>query len=207
MFIDVVQNTEEWFNLRLGKITSSNFAKIMSNEGKSFGNPAIEYAEKIALEYVTGKRDEVSSYSNKYMERGKEYESIALDLYEMETLYSVRNGGFYIEDSKDDVLLGDSPDGNIFDFGCVEVKCVIPKTQWKRIKKGGFDLSYKWQIQGHIMIGKKQWCDFVSYCPEMPKNKQLHIFRVERDEEMIKRLYSRLLEFKKIVRDHIDLLN
>ena len=46
MFIDVIQNTEEWFNLRIGKATSSNFAKIMANNNKAFGNPAIEYAQK-----------------------------------------------------------------------------------------------------------------------------------------------------------------
>ena len=34
MWVDIEQNTEEWFNIRLGKATSSNFAKIMANEDK-----------------------------------------------------------------------------------------------------------------------------------------------------------------------------
>ncbi len=207
MFVNVIQNTQEWFDLRMKKATSSNFGKIMANYGKAFGKPAIEYAEKIALEYVTGKRDESANFTNGYMERGSDLEPVAIELYERETLYSTSNGGFNIEDSEDEILLGDSPDANVGKEGCLEVKCVIPKTQWKRIKKGGFDSAYKWQIHGHIWIGKKEWCDFVSYCPEMPKNKQLHIFRVEKDDEIIERMNIRMKEFKSEVMRNIQLLN
>lgn len=206
MWIDVQQNTDEWFDLRLGKITSSNFGKIMANYGKAFGNPAIEYAEKLALEIVTGQRDETSSYSNAYMERGHELEPAAIELYEIEMFYEVTNGGFNVEDSEDAVLIGDSPDGNVGDPGCVEVKSVIPKTQWKRIKKGGIDTAYKWQIHGHIWLGNKQWCDFISYCPEMPENKQLHVVRVERDESIIEQLELRINEFREVVKDHVNML-
>ncbi len=204
MWIDVEQNTEEWFDLRLGKATSSNFAKIMANEGKAFGDPAKEYAEKIALEIVTGERDESSSFKNGYMDRGNEFEPVAIKLYEIETFYEVKNGGFHHNKSK---TIGDSPDGNVGKDGCIEVKSVIPKTQWKRIKKGGIDTAYKWQIQGHLLVGKKKWCDFVSYCPEMPENKRLHICRVYRDEDMIKRLESRLKDFLVEVQNNVELLN
>lgn len=206
MFVDVIQNTEEWYALKIAKASSSNFAKIMANEGKAFGNPAVEYAEKIALEYVTKKRDESDSYSNFYMERGTELEPVAIELYERETLYTVSNGGFNIEDTDHKIVLGDSPDGNVGTDGCVEVKSVIAKTQWKRIKKGGIDTAYQWQIHGHIWLGNKQWCDFISYCPEMPPNKQLHIARVERDEDVIERMKTRMADFKELVLTHIKLL-
>ena len=49
IFHDVIQNTEEWFDLRAGKLTSSSFSKIMANEDKAFGNPAKDYAVRIAL--------------------------------------------------------------------------------------------------------------------------------------------------------------
>jgi len=203
MFVNVRQNTEEWFQLRLGKITSSNFDKIMANEGKAFGQPAIEYAEKVALEIVTGERDESSSFKNGYMERGNDLEPVAKELYEIERFCEVSNGGFNISDCE---KFGDSPDGNVGKNGCIEIKSVIPKTQWKRIKKGGIDLSYKWQIQGHLLLGKKEWCDFVSYCPEMPENKRLHIERVYPDEDMIKRLKQRLTLFHEEVLNNVELL-
>jgi|TARA_R110000823_G_scaffold272258_2_gene391602 hypothetical protein len=206
MFVDINQNSDEWFALRLGKVTSSNFGKIMANLGKDFGSPAIEYAQKIALEYVTGERDESSSFKNEYMIRGQELEPVAVELYERETFYSVTNGGFNQEDSEEPILLGDSPDGNVGKDGCIEIKSVIPNTQWKRIKKGGIDTAYKWQIHGHIWLGNKQWCDFISFCPEMPKNKQLHIFRVDRDDIIIELMAERLDEFKGVVMEHVELL-
>jgi len=203
MWIDVNQNTEEWFSLRLGKATSSNFAKIMANEGKAFGTPAIEYAQKIALEIVTNERDESSSFKNGYMERGHELEPVAVELYEIETFCEVTKGGFHYSDDK---KLGDSPDGNVGTNGCIEIKSVIPNIQWKRIKKGGVDSAYKWQIQGHLWLGEKEWCDFISYCPEMPVNKRLYIERVFPDPEMIERLNIRLKEFLIEVDNNVELL-
>lgn len=201
MWVDVKQNTDDWFDLRLKKATSSNFPKIMANLGKAFGPPAIKYAQKIALEIATGKRDESESYSNSYMDRGHELEPIALDMYEVHTFSMVTNGGF-----NDCGKIGDSPDGNVGKNGCIEVKSVIPTTQWERIKRGGIDAAYKWQIQGHLEYGQKEWCDFVSYCPEMPDNKQLHIVRVLRDEEMIKDMKKRIEEFLIEVDKNVELL-
>lgn len=201
MWVDVKQNTDEWFNLRLGKVTSSNFHKIMANPGKAFGKPAIEYAQKLSLEVVTGLRDESSSYSNSYMARGHELEPVAIDLYEIEKFTRITNGGFNYSGR-----IGDSPDGNVGENGCIEVKSVIPNTQWIRLKKGGIDTAYKWQIQGHLEYGGKEWCDFVSYCPEMPENKQLHIVRVFRDEEMIKDMKSRIEDFLIEIDKNIELL-
>jgi len=201
MWIDVEQNTDEWFNLRLGKATSSNFAKIMANYPNSLGKGATEYAQKIALEIVTGVRDESSLFTNHYMQRGHEYESEAIRLYEMETFTEVINGGF-----NDCDRLGDSPDGNVGKDGCIEVKTVIPNVQWNRIKNLSYDPNYFWQIMGHIWLGEKEWCDFISYCPEMPKNKQLHIHRVIPNDKSIECLKNRIKEFLVEVDENVELL-
>lgn len=202
MWKDVVQNSDEWFDLRVGKITSSHFASIMANDGKALGNPAIEYAQRVALEQVTGLRDETGSFKNAYMDRGNDLEPIARDLYEIETFSKVTNGGFhYIDD------LGDSPDGKVGEKGRIEIKCVIPNTHWKRLKKGGYDTAYKYQIQGHLWIGNCDWCDFVQYCPEMPQSKRLYVFTVKRDEEMIERMKIRMELFRQEVKKNVEILN
>lgn len=193
---NVQQNSEEWYNLRLGKITSSNFDKICANMGKAFGEPAKKYARQKALERVTGKLDETAQFSNSYMDRGHELEPLALELYQMQTFNEVTNGGFFSISA-----FGDSPDGLVGSSGCVEVKSVIPNTHWKVIERGGYDTSYKWQIQGHMYIGDKQWCDFVSYCPEFAKGKELYVFRVERDDEMQDQLKDRLEAFESLVKE------
>ena len=63
IFHDVEQNTEEWYQLRLGKITSSNFGAIMANDGKDFGDHAKKYAVRTALESIT--RVDLEIFSNK----------------------------------------------------------------------------------------------------------------------------------------------
>lgn len=202
MWIDVEQNSEEWFDLRLGRATSSNFAKIMANDGKAFGSPAIDYAQKLALEHVTGERDE-TGFHGAYMDRGQELEPLAIEAYEIDQIAVVTNGGF----NKMGDFLGDSPDGNVGKKGCIETKSVVPNTQWKRIKKGGIDLAYKWQIHGHIWLGEKDWCDFVSYCPEMNDKNRLYVHRVHRDKEMISKMNDRMLLFLEEVRKNINILS
>lgn len=204
MWIDIQQNSDEWFQLRLAKATASNFTKIMANFGKAFGNPAIEYAQELALEMKTGEMDESKQMKLWQFERGHEYEPVAIQRYEKETLQTVTNGGFFFTKGG---RVGDSNDGNVGAKGCIEVKCVVPNTQWKRIKKGGFDPGYKWQIHGHIWIGKKEWCDFVSFCPEMDYENQIIITRVYRDEEIIKQMISRFGHFFKMVDSDFELLN
>ena len=39
-FIDIDQNTDEWFALRGGRLTSSKLGVVMANYSKAFGEPA-----------------------------------------------------------------------------------------------------------------------------------------------------------------------
>jgi len=202
MWINVEQNSQEWYDLRLGKITSSHLAEIMAHYPKNtLGVTAKAYAERIALEIVTGERNDEDDFKNVYMERGNEFEPIARQLYEMETFRKVTNGGFFIMDD-----LGDSPDGIVGKDGRVEIKVVKASTQWKRLKKGGYDTAYRDQIQGHLWIGNAKWCDFIQYSPKMPENKQLYIHRVYRDEERISQIEDRMPLFRKEIEDNIKIL-
>jgi len=201
MWVDVLQNTDEWQELRRGVVTASNFSKIMANYGKAFGNPAKEYAQKKALERVTGEIDDSSSYRNSYMDRGNELEPIAKMLYEEQTFNFVSNGGFYKDGN-----LGDSPDGLIGSKGMIEIKSVIANTQWKRLKANKYDTSYQAQIQGHLLLSGREWCDFVSYCPEMNEKNRLFVFRVYPDKEYFEMLSKRLFEFEKEIVKNIEIL-
>jgi len=203
MFVDVEQNSEEWFDWRKDMVTSSKFGVVMANEGKSFGEPAKKYAMEIAINRLTGEIEEKDSYSNQFMKDGHQYEPVAVEYYEQEKFIGTQNGGYFYSECK---RFGDSPDRNIGNKGVLEVKCVIRTTQVNRIRKGGYDTAYAWQIDGHIWLGDKEYCDFVQFCHSMPENARLYVYRVMRDEERINRLKARLEEFWKLVESNMEMI-
>jgi hypothetical protein len=135
------------------------------------------------------------------MRRGNELEPFARELYEFENMVVVKNGGFF-EDGK----RGDSPDGLVGDEGVIEIKSVQYNAHWYILEKGGYDTKYKWQIQNHLWITGRKWCDFVSYCPEFPPDKKLYIFRIEKNNEMIVQMEERIKQFEELVEKNIEYL-
>jgi len=195
IFHDVEQNTDEWMQLRCGKLTSSKLGVIMANYGKAFGEPAKKYAVELAIEQITGQKIE-SAYSNEHMERGHEQEPLARMLYEEDTFSAVDNGGFFCSD-----LIGCSPDGLVSDDGVIEIKSVIPSVHFANVKRCAVDPSYKWQCVGNLMFTGRKWLDFVSYCDNYPDGKKLFIFRIyaEKLTEEFKMIGERSEEFRMLV--------
>ena len=196
MWHDIQQNTDQWLDLRAGKVTGSAIGKIMANYGKPFGEPAKKLAINLAVERVTGKRVEGDHYTNSHMERGHQEEPIARMLYEDMFFVDVTNGGFY-----DNGNTGCSPDGRVLNSGMVEIKSVIPTTHYPTIKRGSYDPTYKWQYFFNIHESGVEWLDFVSYCSAYPKNNQLYVHRIYKKDiyEYLGMISTRLAEFEKLV--------
>jgi len=200
IYKDVQQNSEEWFKLRVGMVTTSNFSKFMANYGKAFGDPAIKYAFKLAKEQVTGEKADEESFTNKFMEAGHEWEPVARDEYENATFNVVSNGGFCM--SKEFESVGGSPDGLILnDNGGIEIKSVIDWTQRTTIKRNSFDPGYKWQIFGNIWLCKLDYLDFISYGYNYTEGKKLFVHRVYRKdyETEIEMIEPRLKQFLELI--------
>lgn len=196
-FHDIKQNSDEWYQLRAGKLTGSKFGVIMANYGKSFGEPAKKYAVNIAIEQITGKPIS-SDYTNEHMQRGHEQEPIARDLYEQENFTDVSNGGF-IESG----FVGVSTDGLVDDDGVVEIKSVIPSVHYANIKRGSIDPAYKWQCIGNLKYAERAYLDFISFCADFPIDKQLFIHRIKKEDlaaefDMID---DRVSQFKALVEE------
>ena len=170
----------------------------MANNGKAFGKPALDYAMRVAIESKTNVS--IETYQNEWMEKGIETEQEAREAYEIETFQDVLPGGFCEVDR-----FGSSSDGLVSD-GMIEIKCTKYNTHFERLVKGGFDSSYQWQIRGQMWVYEKPWCDFVSYCPDFPMNKQLYVFRVDRDRELEKQMLVRLNQFSVEVDKYIRIL-
>ena len=195
VFHDIDQSDEAWLELRRGFVTSSHFATVLANLGKTFGPPAVEYAMRVAIESQTGRG--ITNFQNSWMERGLEEEPNAREMYSDLTFTEVTNGGF-MEFGR----FGSSSDG-LTDEGMIEIKCPKFSTHMEWIVKGGYDLKYQWQIRGQMYIYDRPWCDFVSYCPDFPTDKQLYTFRVERDRDQEAVMIERLNEFVTVVDSYI----
>lgn len=192
---DIEQNSDEWLQLRAGKLTSSKLGVIMANYGKAFGEPAKKYAVNIAIEQITGSPI-ASDYTNEHMQRGHEQEPLARMLYEEETFCEVSNGGFF-----EDVFVGCSPDGLVYDEGLIEIKSVIAPVHFANVKRQSVDPAYKWQCIGNLMFTGREWIDFISYCADFPEDRRLYTYRIQKSDmtEEFSMITSRVFEFKALV--------
>ena len=89
LYYDVIQGTDEWTALRLGKFTASCFSDLFAKETTIAYQSLIN---KVVYERITGEIPE--SYSNDYMTRGSELEAQARQAYELETFNKVKEVGF-----------------------------------------------------------------------------------------------------------------
>lgn len=200
---DIEQNTDDWMELRAGKLTSSRAGTLMANAPK-WGEPQLRLVRKIAAERHCGMSLD-DGPTNKYMEMGHELEPIARELYAREHMVDVDPGGFFERGNK-----GASPDGLVGDDGVIEIKSVIATTHALRIESGGIDPKYRWQIANTLHVTGREWLDFVSYCPQFPRGQRLFVHRCygadfgaeyialnERIVEMEKRIKATLALFRK----------
>lgn len=203
-FYDVEQNTEEWLQLRVGKITASSLSKIMANYGERFGEPAKKYAMDIAFERVYGKYSESDTFSNYHTRRGHEQEPLARMEYESQYFAEIENGGFF--DCGD---FGCSPDGMIVGGGVIEIKSQIPSIHFQTVKSQSFPSAYKWQIAANCMYLKQPFIDCISYCADVTDDKRLYVRRFQSEElkDDYEKIQLRIDEFlKKLVNPFIKMI-
>lgn len=180
------QQTEEWFNIRIGKFTGTSFKTVANGKAATQEKLCI----KKAAEIITGQRT-TDSYKNAHMERGNELEPYARTLFELETGLEVREVGFCEDESN---WFGVSPDGLIGTNSGAEFKCKDIHTHAELFLKKDNWKEYKWQIQGAMMVtGAESWF-YVSYNPWFPQNKKLYIEEVKRDNDLIDQLGAGLLK-------------
>ena len=172
IWIDVDQNTDEWWRHKLGKPGGSGASIYMAHEGKDFGMPAVRYAQTLADEILTGSRAP-DGYRSIHMERGHREEPIAREMYSKIISSAVTNGGWFDCDTH-----GTSPDGLVGSEGCIEIKSVGEKQHWATLTSKRYDRKYHWQLMNHLEVSGVDWVDFVSYCSNFPQSTCLLIHRL-----------------------------
>lgn len=191
----MLQRSDEWFNIRLGVPTGSNFGKILTRTGKR-SDQRWAYMYQLAAETIFQEREE--TYKSEAMEDGTKLEPEARAVYEMENETEVTVPGFQFHSSG---LYGCSTDGIVGkNEGPLEIKCPKRTTHIATLDKNEMPTKHIPQVQGHILVYDFQWCDFVSYYPGL---KYFQI-RVYRDNAFCEKLHNELVKFSEELKQLID---
>lgn len=188
------QGSPEWFEARMGIPTASEFKTILAVKKEAREKVTrTAYMRKLAGEVLTG--FPMESYSNGDMQRGKEQEDEARDLYAMLVGVDPQRIGFIRNHEA-----GCSPDSLVGDDGGLEVKCALPHIQIERLESGELPAEHRAQVQGNIWLAERSWWDFVSYCPRMP----LFRVRVSRDDGYIAQLAGSVKAFNEELAELVE---
>ncbi len=182
---DVEQGSEAWFRARMGIPTASEFSTVLAR-GKSGGESKTRrtYMLKLAGEILTG--EPMESYSNQHMERGKEMEAEARNLYAFLVEDSLTRVGFIQNGAK-----GCSPDAFVGDKGMLEIKTALPHILIDLHTRNDFPPEHFAQCQGALWVAERDWIDIAVYWPKLP----LFVHRAYRNDAFIKTLSAGIDDF------------
>ena len=175
------QGSAEWLTMRLGKVTASKMADVISKgRGTAPSKTAETYMMELIAERLTGKSK--SFFENEAMRWGTETEPQARSMYSVNNDFVEIKEVAFVEHNE---FIGISPDGMIGGKGLLEIKCPNTTTQIKRALSDDYSADYKAQIQAQLWVTEREWCDFVSFDPRLDCAAGYLQQRVFRDEEYI----------------------
>jgi hypothetical protein len=178
---DVEQNSPDWYALRAGLVTASEFHKVLA---KGQGLTRAQYMRQLAAERLTGEPGE--RFTSAAMERGHLMEGEARDYYALmrdvdpQLVGFVRNGP-----------VGCSPDAFVGD-GLLEIKTKRGDLLIETLLRDGFPPEHTPQRQGALWVCEREWVDLICYWPGMPAC----IRRAYRDEPYIRSLAAEVERFE-----------
>ena len=189
--LEIKQGTEEWHQIRLGKVTASRVSDVMSKikSGESAGRK--NYKMDLVVERLTN--TPTSSFTNAAMAWGTETEPLARMAYEVHSGNFVETVAFIQHPSIE--WFGCSPDGSIGSEGNLEIKCPNTSTHIDYLLAGVPPAKYVPQMQTQMACTGRLWTDFVSYDPRLPPELQLFVVRLDRDEAYIQQIEDEVKQF------------
>lgn len=197
-----MQQTEEWFKARLGKVTASRVSDVIAKTKSGYSASRAKYMTQLVLERITGERAE--SYSNTAMEWGIEQEEFARAAYEAHANVLVDQCGSF--DHPSIPMSSASPDGLVEQDGLVEIKNPMSHTHLETLLTKTVNGDYVTQMQWQMACTGRKWCDFVSYDSRMPEHLKLFVKRIERDDETIAELEKEVSKFLSELEDKVNKL-
>lgn len=193
-YYDVEQNSEEWYELRAPRFTSSQIYRLINDRGDKLSKGAETYVYEVCENIIYPQEyfDDLGDNPIQAMQRGHDLEPLARFAYEMQTDSIVTQCGFFAENDH----YGGSPDGCVQDEGgVIEIKCPLNKAKFIKYSmfKNSEDLrknqkDYFWQCHSHINLTGSDWCDFIAFDDRKKMIPNMHIMQLERDQECIDKI-------------------
>jgi putative phage-type endonuclease len=200
---EIIQGSDQWKAIRLGKVTASRVADVVARTKSGYGASRANYAAQIIAERLTGHPIE-SSFTTPAMQHGVDTEPEARNAYQFYHGVTVYQVAFVQHPTIADV--GCSPDGLVGDDGLVEIKCPNTATHLETLLGQTVPGKYETQIQFQMACTGRQWCDFISYDPRMPEQMRMFVRRVYRDDQRIAELETEVVAFLKEIKSRIEQL-
>lgn len=175
------QGTEEWNQVRIGKMTGSDAGVFLVN-GKSeteWGAAVQSYIYKKVAERITG---EIEYFKPNFaMERGTMLEPVAIAEYEKVSWNQVERVGFVEMND----FVGCSPDGLIGNDGMIEVKCPLGTEFLRFADTLEIPPAHYAQMQFNLFVTRRIWCDYVVFHPQF--DPKILIERIELNPDICAR--------------------
>ena len=198
---DIAQGSPEWMALRVGKIGGSRIADLLT-EGRSGAESLTKrkYKNELIRERLTGRK--LDTYKTHAMQRGIDLEPMARAWYEVKYNTFVDQVAIVLHPTIDGGQC--SPDGVVdATNSLIEIKIPNPENHLDNILTGGKQLEQyydqvMWQlacVPGSNGNEKREFCDLVSYDPEMPDHLQGFVKRIYRDDEYIQTMQNAVIAF------------
>jgi putative phage-type endonuclease len=192
---DIAQGSPEWMALRVGKIGGSRIADLLT-EGRSGAESLTrrKYKNELIRERLTGRK--LDTYKTPAMQRGIDLEPMARAWYEVKYNTFVDQVAIVLHPSINGGQC--SPDGIVeATNSLIEIKIPNPENHLDNILTGGKQLEqYYDQVQWQLAcMPEKEFCDLVSYDPEMPDHLQGFVKRIYRDDEYIQTMQNAVIVF------------
>jgi len=187
--VDCQQGTPEWLAARAGKVTASMISAVLMDP-KTAGFR--DYQAQLVAEILTGK-PQGSDFTSAAMQFGSDTEPLARSAYEVHTGFTVDQVGMVIHPTIE--RAGASPDGLVGNNALVELKVPKVATHLGYLVAGVVPSIYKNQMMWQMACTGRDWCDFVSFRPDLPENLQLFVVRYKKDPAEILKLETAVIAF------------
>ena len=187
--IQVVQNSIEWLEARLGIPTSSRFSEIVTPKIWTFSESRScrKYMAQLVAEWKTRQPIQLDPIIWA-VERGHDMEGESVSYYELTRGVKTEECGFFLSTCE---RYGASPDRTVGENGLLEVKNLNADNHLLCLFENEIPDKYFTQIHGQLLVTGRDWVDFLSYSPGLPP----YLHRIYPEPKYQKPLEEGILKF------------